>query len=119
VNFGYKNTKSGIELFVEDSGCGIDDSNQELIFKPFFKGKNLVAGSKGFGLGLAISKGLTRLLGSDLLYTSTIKKGTRFYFEFDKNDIDDGTNPMHNQNDLDVKMKSIFFYSLDNKHMQN
>jgi len=87
IRFGFEETGSGIELFVEDSGCGIDESSKDLIFKPFFKGKNMVVGNKGFGLGLAISKGLVKLLGSDLQYTSTLKKGTRFYFRIDNKDI--------------------------------
>jgi signal transduction histidine kinase len=87
IRFGFEETRSGIELFVEDSGCGIDESSKDLIFKPFFKGKNLVVGNKGFGLGLAISKGLVKLLGSDLQYTSTLNKGTRFYFRIDNKDI--------------------------------
>jgi signal transduction histidine kinase len=87
IHFGYDKTESGIELFVEDSGCGIDESNSDLIFKPFFKGKSPVVGNKGFGLGLAISKGLVKLLGSDLQFTSTPNKGTRFYFNIDDRDI--------------------------------
>lgn len=87
VRFGFEQKGSGIELFVEDSGCGIDESSKDLIFKPFFKGKNLVVGNKGFGLGLAISKGLVKLLGSDLQYTSTLNKGTRFYFRIDNEEI--------------------------------
>lgn len=87
IHFGFEDTESGIELFVEDSGCGIDESSKNLIFKPFFKGKNLIVGNKGFGLGLAISKGLVKLLGSDLQYTSTLNKGSRFYFRIDNKDI--------------------------------
>lgn len=87
VRFGYIRTKSGIELFVEDSGCGIDESYRNQIFKPFFKGKNQTVGSKGFGLGLAISRGLVKLLGSELKYTSTLNKGSRFYFAVNNTDI--------------------------------
>ncbi|MFA5328047.1 MAG: HAMP domain-containing sensor histidine kinase [Prolixibacteraceae bacterium] len=84
IGFGYIKKNGGIELFVEDSGCGIDESAKSQIFKPFFKGKNQAIGNKGFGLGLAISKGLVKLLGSDLQYISTSGKGTRFYFTLDK-----------------------------------
>lgn len=83
VRFGYQLVDSGIEIFVEDSGCGIEAPQQDLIFKPFFKGKQPIPGSKGFGLGLAISKGLVRLLGGDLNFTSVPDKGTRFYFVID------------------------------------
>lgn len=119
VHFGYKTTNAGIELFVEDSGCGIDDSNKDLIFKPFFKGKSLIVGSKGFGLGLAISKGLAKLIGSDLVFTSTVNKGTRFYFEIENIDFETRTAPSQKLNKFDLRLKSIFFDSPDDKHLQN
>ncbi|MBL7969421.1 MAG: HAMP domain-containing histidine kinase [Prolixibacteraceae bacterium] len=84
IRFGYQMNDQKIEFFVEDSGCGIDESNKDLYFKPFFKGKNQAVGNKGFGLGLAISKGLANILGSDLQFTSAPKKGSRFYFTLDK-----------------------------------
>ena len=80
VRFGYRKVDAGFEFFVEDSGSGIDDHSQELIFKPFFKGKDPAVGNKGFGLGLAISKGLVRLLGGELKFASTSNVGSRFYF---------------------------------------
>jgi signal transduction histidine kinase len=119
VHFGYKNTETGIELFVEDTGCGIDDVNKEFIFKPFFRGKNQVVGNKGFGLGLAISKGLARLLGSDLLFTSVLNKGSRFYLEIDNADIIGRMPSSHKKGKTDMKLNSIYFDSPDNKHMQN
>jgi signal transduction histidine kinase len=87
IHFGYTNSENGIEFFVEDSGCGIEENNQEYLFKPFHKGKNQVIGNKGFGLGLAISKGLTNLLGGDLKFTSTPGKGSKFYFSLEKGKI--------------------------------
>lgn len=87
IHFGYRKLNSGIEFFVEDSGSGIDDNNKELIFKPFFKGKEHVIGNKGFGLGLAISKGLVSLLGSDLKFHSIPNVGSRFYFSIDNQEI--------------------------------
>lgn len=80
ISFGYRKTELGIEFFVEDSGSGIDDDNKQMIFSPFFKGKNHVVGNKGFGLGLAISKGLVNLLGGELKFESTPNVGSRFYF---------------------------------------
>jgi len=119
IRFGFEETESGIELFVEDSGCGIDESSKELIFKPFFKGKNLIVGNKGFGLGLAISKGLVKLLGSDLQCTSTLNKGTRFYFRIDNKDII-SRNPVPSvANEKTVKMKAISLSPIDNKLSQN
>lgn len=84
IHFGYINSGDELEFFVEDSGCGIEETNQELFFKPFYKGKNQIIGNKGFGLGLAISKGLATLLGGDLKFNSTPGKGSRFYFTLAK-----------------------------------
>ncbi len=83
IQFGFIESGSGIQLFVEDTGCGIEECNRDEIFKPFFKGKTPIVGNKGFGLGLAISKGLVKLLGSDLQFRSEINKGSRFYFTID------------------------------------
>jgi signal transduction histidine kinase len=119
IRFGFEKTESGIELFVEDSGCGIDESSKELIFKPFFKGKNLIIGNKGFGLGLAISKGLVKLLGSDLQYTSTLNKGSRFYFRVDNKDIISRRPSPLISNKRNAEMKAISLSPIDGKPSQN
>jgi signal transduction histidine kinase len=85
IHFGYTVSGNEIEFFVEDSGCGIEETNRDFLFKPFQKGKNQIIGNKGFGLGLAISQGLTNLLGGELKYTSKPGKGSRFYFRLEKN----------------------------------
>lgn len=82
IRFGYRKKENEFEFFVEDSGRGIDETNREMIFKPFFKGNNQVVGSKGFGLGLSICYGLVKLLGGRLQFNSKLSKGTRFYFTF-------------------------------------
>ncbi len=48
-------------LFIEDDGPGIDPSERELVFKPFFKGDRSKNPSRGTGLGLAIVKGFVSL----------------------------------------------------------
>jgi signal transduction histidine kinase len=119
IHFGYQKIANDIEFFVEDSGKGIDESNAEQIFKPFFKGKNQTVGSKGFGLGLAISKGLVSLLGGDLKFTSTPYKGTRFYFNISSEDIltsrPIGATPLKKT----LKMKPIGFDPFENKISHN
>jgi signal transduction histidine kinase len=119
INFGYQKTASGIEFFVEDSGQGIDESNSELIFKPFFKGKQQIVGNKGFGLGLAISKGLVNLLGGDLKFTSRPNIGTRFSFNISNSDVllNRPTENMHKKKVL--KMKTVSFDPFENKLSQN
>ena len=119
IHFGYQLTDHGVQLFVEDSGCGIDESNRELIFKPFFKGKNHVVGSKGFGLGLAISKGLVTLLGGDLQYTSSPGKGTKFCFTIENKDVIQQINNVGKSNKINIKMKPVNLDPLGNTLTQN
>lgn len=119
VRFGYNKVDSGFQFFVEDTGRGIEDKNKDLIFKPFFKGKDPIIGNKGFGLGLAISKGLVRLLGGDLRFDSTPNVGTRFYFTLSnqKNTID--MTDMKNWKIDNVKTREIDFNPLDINISQN
>jgi signal transduction histidine kinase len=119
IHFGYQKTANDIEFFVEDSGKGIDESNAEQIFKPFFKGKKMTVGNKGFGLGLAISKGLAKLLGGDLQFTSTPNKGTRFYFNISSEDILTSKLVLNNSAKKVVKMKPVSFDPFENKLSQN
>lgn len=119
IHFGYLRTETGIEFYVEDSGCGIDDLSRELIFKPFFKGKNQIIGSKGFGLGLAISKGLVKLLGGDLQYTSKPNAGSRFYFSIPGTDILSLKPLISKQNKISIKMKAVSLNPIGNKLSQN
>ena len=109
IHFGYRKFGSGIELFVEDSGCGIDDNNKELIFKPFFKGKEHVIGNKGFGLGLAISKGLVNLLGGILKFDSIPNVGSQFYFTIGNQEILDNTQKKKVLKSESIKAKAVSF----------
>jgi PAS domain S-box-containing protein len=92
INFGYEiinnNGSAYYQFFVADTGIGIEEKVQELIFKRF--GQVLTKQQKnkqGTGLGLAISKGLIDLLGGKIWLESSpenISKGISgssiFYF---------------------------------------
>jgi signal transduction histidine kinase len=119
IHFGYQKTPAGIEFFVEDSEQVIDESNSELIFKPFFRGNQKIVGNNGFGLGLAICKGLVELLGGDLKFTSKPNVGTRFYFNISKSDLL-LNRPIENihKNKI-LKMKTVSFDPFENKLNQN
>ena len=119
VHFGYRKLAKGIEFFVEDSGSGIDNKSQELIFKPFFKGTDPTIGNKGFGLGLAISKGLVRLLGGELKFVSTPKVGSHFYFTIGVQEIIPIALEKNSWKREHLKAKEINFDSSDTHIRQN
>ncbi len=60
---------------VTDSGIGIQDKEQELIFQPYYQ----VTKSKGSGLGLAITKFLVELHGGKIWLESKVGEGSSFF----------------------------------------
>ena len=64
---------------VSDSGPGIDQEKQDMIFEPFQQDQaGLLRG--GTGLGLAIARRHVMLMGGQLALASEVGKGSRFYF---------------------------------------
>ena len=108
VRIGYYKMAEGIEFFVEDSGRGIEEKNKDLIFKPFFKGKDTMIGNKGFGLGLAISSGLVKLLGGDLKFNSVLNMGSRFYFTLNNNSENNTAQDIHKKTKSNIFNIDLF-----------
>lgn len=74
----------GILFRVTDTGIGIPEHLQELIFDRFHQVQQ--AGHRqqqGTGLGLSITKGLVNLFKSEIHLTSKLNEGTSFEFEID------------------------------------
>lgn len=66
---------------VYDTGCGIAQHEQCLIFESFHQIGDVKKKSKGMGLGLAISQRLAQLMGSGLYVYSKLEQGSRFWFK--------------------------------------
>lgn len=68
-----------LEISITDTGIGISKSQKESIFNAFSQAEdNSTNTQKGFGLGLTISKKLTKLLGGTLTLKSELNKGSTF-----------------------------------------
>jgi len=63
-----------LRIAVTDNGCGIAPDKLEEVFKPFVSTK----GSRGTGLGLAVSRKILREHGGDITAESLLGKGSRF-----------------------------------------
>jgi signal transduction histidine kinase/CheY-like chemotaxis protein len=78
-----KETGTHIELYfaVADTGIGIPEEKQQLIFERFTQANsNITREFGGFGLGLAIIKKLLQLQESDIGVESVPGKGSKFFF---------------------------------------
>lgn len=64
-------------ISVSDTGCGISPEDMERLFKEFTRLDN-AQGKEGFGLGLAITSKLVRLLGGKIEVSSKKDEGTVF-----------------------------------------
>jgi PAS domain S-box-containing protein len=77
VSFGYKVNNNRIIFTVKDTGIGIEQKYQDLIFKRFFRIQNpITIKVGGIGLGLAISKAYIELLGGTIELNSAFGRGT-------------------------------------------
>ena len=64
---------------VRDTGPGIPEDKQEMIFYPFVQlGRSLTSAHEGAGLGLAISRDLARAMRGDVTVRSTPGEGATF-----------------------------------------
>jgi len=81
VKFGYDLDNGNLQFSVLDTGCGIPDHLQQIVFERFRQVDDTTSRvEEGSGLGLAISKSLVELLGGELGVKSNIGVGSEFFF---------------------------------------
>jgi len=81
IEFGCENKGKYFEGFVKDTGIGIPKDRQEAIFERFIQAdiEDKMA-RQGAGLGLAITKAYTEMLGGKIWLESEEGIGSTFYF---------------------------------------
>jgi len=95
-------SKIDLSIKVEDTGIGIDKSQQESIFNIFEQSNNQdIKKYGGTGLGLAISKRLVTLMDGTLKVRSDVGKGSIFIANLKNIDIASLTDNTTNKEDRD------------------
>jgi len=81
VELGYEKKGDLLEFYVRDTGVGIRQDQQKMIFERFRQAnESLSRHFEGAGLGLAISKAYVEILGGSIWVESHPGKGSTFYF---------------------------------------
>ncbi|MBI9066924.1 MAG: response regulator [Salinivirgaceae bacterium] len=82
IHFGVSNVwQDTIEFYVQDTGIGIAEETQQLIFERFGKiDRSYTKEYSGTGLGLSICQSLVALLDGEIRVVSYPGKGSAFYF---------------------------------------
>jgi PAS domain S-box-containing protein len=90
IEFGFEIVRvHEIRFFVADTGVGISQENQEVIFERFRQADDSLSRNYGgAGLGLAISRGLVELMGGKIWVESEPNKGSVFYFSLPVESLD-------------------------------
>jgi len=81
IEIGYKLLdKDNILFFIKDTGIGVDQDKQGIIFDSFRKTDDSTTRLYGgTGLGLSISKALVKLMGGTIWVESDLNQGASFY----------------------------------------
>jgi signal transduction histidine kinase len=69
---------SRLYISIKDTGCGIPEDIQKMIFERFYQ---VSKQSSGSGLGLSITKGIIDNMGGELKVNSRYQKGSEFIIE--------------------------------------
>lgn len=68
-------------VWVRDTGVGMTDVQQNLLFRPFTElGLKRAENQRGAGLGLAMAKGLIDMMGGNMGVESHLSQGSAFWF---------------------------------------
>ncbi|MEG2017246.1 MAG: HAMP domain-containing sensor histidine kinase, partial [Clostridium sp.] len=78
-----------VYISVKDTGIGIDESHQKVIFNRFAQiDASLSRNAEGTGIGLALVKSLMLLHGGDVTLNSSPGNGSEFILRFPNNKLD-------------------------------
>lgn len=87
LKIGY--TEGIMQFRIEDTGIGIAQQDMEIVFQPFQQVSDTLHKSEGSGLGLSITQRLLNMMGSELVVSSQLGKGSSFQFELILEDVSD------------------------------
>jgi hypothetical protein len=81
IEFYYKTGGNSLQFMVKDTGIGIPEESQKVIFDRFMQASNgRTSGRESTGLGLSITKTYLNLMGGSISVKSMVNVGSEFTF---------------------------------------
>lgn len=112
IELGYRLENSELEIYVKDTGIGIEPEKHDMIFVRFSQAeKELSKKSGGLGLGLSIAKENIKLLGGDIKLESKKEVGSTFFITIPYKPV--YTNNEINKKEGDIQNKHIILIAED------
>jgi CheY-like chemotaxis protein len=126
IEIGYTQEEKNVVFYVKDTGIGISQEKQEIIFQRFRQAEDYSTRKYGgTGLGLSISKALVKLLGGKIWLKSEEHKGSCFSFNIplEENQMTDNTKDetlsyKPNETNFDWNAKNILIVEDDPGSLQ-
>lgn len=85
ISIKQRKVEKGVEIIMEDNGIGIENKYLDKLFKPFSRAiSNSEGAPKGYGIGLAIVKGIMDAHNAEITVASSYGEWTRFKILFNK-----------------------------------
>ncbi|NTW23707.1 MAG: PAS domain-containing protein [Lentimicrobium sp.] len=113
ITFGFTPKGDKILFYVKDTGIGISEENQKIIFNRFRQAHSEAKRHQGgTGLGLAISQHIVDLLGGEIWVESMLGNGAAFYFTIPYKPVE-----THSSDDVSKTMERALNYDWSTKNL--
>ncbi|MDJ1173171.1 ATP-binding protein [Roseofilum capinflatum] len=100
--------KIDLEIQVSDTGRGISDADQAIIFEPFQQSKESSSYKpSGTGLGLTITRRLVDIMGGSIALDSQLQKGSTFTVRFPNLTAIQTLSSRLDSTDLETSLKAV------------
>lgn len=108
IEVGYYLENKTLNIYVKDTGAGIDSKNQKQIFNRFSRGDHKLSNkTRGLGLGLSIAKENTELLGGDISVQSKKGIGSTFFISIPYKPVNQHEKIKEKETILETENKSL------------
>jgi len=99
-----------LKISIRDTGIGISEEKQNLVFEKFNRLGNEKTTIQGSGIGLSLSKILIQLMGGDIGFVSQPGNGTTFWVTCKRQNLN---NIISNENPIKISKKILYIEDND------